>query len=103
MRVEIVYAEGGSENDQSLVAVDLSQGAVVIDAIRQSGLIKRFSLSLTTEKLALADGTGLSVGIFSQPVKMDRFLQEGDRIEIYRPLLIDPKQARLLRANRSVH
>ena len=43
-----------------------------------------------------------NVGIFSRKVSLDHVLREGDRIEIYRPLLVDPKEVRRLRAQNEV-
>jgi putative ubiquitin-RnfH superfamily antitoxin RatB of RatAB toxin-antitoxin module len=66
----------------------LGPGATILDAIRAAGLI-------TAED---GDGERLDVGIFNRVRRMDDPVSAGDRIEIYRPLLIDPKAARRLRA-----
>lgn len=57
-----------------------------------SGVLARFP-ELVIEQLA--------VGIFSQKCSLDTPLKAGDRVEIYRPLTIDPKAARRLRAERN--
>ena len=63
-------------------------GVNVAYAIRKSGVLKQFN------ELDFPD---LSVGIFSKKCTLETQVERGDRIEIYRPLQIDPKQARFLR------
>ncbi len=86
--VEVAWAEPGR---QFLRRVELPSGATVGDAIRASGVERECGI----------DVTGLAAGIWSKPVARDALVSEGDRVEIYRPLLIDPKQARRLRAERA--
>ncbi|MDX5151653.1 MAG: RnfH family protein [Acidiferrobacterales bacterium] len=86
IRVEVAYALPG---EQFLEALEVNESASVMDAIRQSGLLDRFPD---------LDQQDISIGIFSKPVSGDAGLRNGDRIEIYRPLTIDPKEARRLRA-----
>jgi putative ubiquitin-RnfH superfamily antitoxin RatB of RatAB toxin-antitoxin module len=86
IRVEVVFAK---PEHQALVSLELATGSTVADAIERSGLAGRFG---TFE----ADET--RVGIFSRKVALDQVLRDGDRVEIYRPLLADPKQARRHRA-----
>ncbi len=88
MLVEVCYAR---REQQWLIPVTLEAGAPVKQAILVSGI-----LSICAE-LILEE---LVVGVFSQKCELDAELHEGDRVEIYRPLVIDPKQARLLRALR---
>lgn len=83
--VEVVYA---SEQDCRLLAVRVPVGATVQMAIDQSGILDAFP--------ALRE-QALRVGIFSRPVALDHVLAAGDRIEIYRRLKVDPKEARRLR------
>jgi len=79
MRVEVVRAaRGGAE----VVAIRLPDGATVRDA------------------LAAARMQADRVGIFGKRVAMDARLSDGDRVEIYRPLAVDPKEARRRRARR---
>lgn len=86
MRVEVAYAK---PDEQALLALDMPEGATVEDAIRASGLLQRFpEIDLEHNK----------VGIFSKLCKLDQTLRPGDRVEIYRPLLTDPKEARRVRA-----
>lgn len=87
LRVEVVCAFPG---EQLLATIKLREGATVQDAIECSGLLRRCSL----------DPDGLGTGIFGKPVQATTLLRDGDRVEIYRPLLADPKQARRERALR---
>ena len=86
IRVEVAYA---SETEQRLLSLDVAPGARVEGAIRASGILDLFpEIDLATQ----------SVGIFAEPVSLDTPLGAGDRIEIYRPLKVDPKAARRARA-----
>ena len=89
MVVEVAYA---LPEKQYLQRVTLDEGATVEEAIRASGLLElRSDISLTKNK----------VGIFSRPVKLTDELHDGDRVEIYRPLIADPKELRRQRAEKS--
>jgi putative ubiquitin-RnfH superfamily antitoxin RatB of RatAB toxin-antitoxin module len=82
IRVEVVYA---LPRRAQRVALELDAGASVRDAIRASGLIER------NREIDLArDGAG----VFGRRVKLDAPLADGDRVELYRPLVADPKDAR---------
>ena len=86
MHIEVVLA---MPEKQELVALDLAVGATVADAIEQSGIVAMFEdFKLDTSK----------VGIFGQKVAQTQELSDGDRVEIYRPLLLDPKEIRRQRA-----
>jgi len=86
MHIEVVLA---MPEKQELVALDLAAGATVADAIEQSGIVAMFEdFELDTSK----------VGIFGQKVALTQELRNGDRVEIYRPLLVDPKEVRRQRA-----
>ncbi len=85
MRVSVVRAW---PDRAELVDVSLAAGATLRDAILASGL-------LGPEELA---DPALSVGVFSQIRPVDATVRDGDRVEIYRPLLIEPKEARRARA-----
>ncbi len=89
LKVSVIYA---TPTEQVEIPLAVEANCNVAIAIRRSGILERFP------ELELAS---LSLGIFSQPAKLDDALHDGDRIEIYRPLEIDPKQARLLRAARA--
>lgn len=85
VRVELVYVA----SDKSLVHLKLSLGlgATVADALNESGVL------ITNPEVK-----GLPVGIFAKQVTLDTLLKSGDRIEIYRPLTLDPKEKRRQRA-----
>lgn len=88
INVEVVYAK---PEKQTLLTVSLSENRTVAEAIVQSGILAQFS------ELKLE---ALNVGIFSTPCALDRIVKNGDRIEIYRPLQHDPKDARRQRATK---
>ncbi len=69
--------------------IDAGEGTTLGDAIEQSGVL------VACPELDLAQ---LAVGVFSRPRALDELAHDGDRIEIYRPLLVDPKDARRHRA-----
>jgi putative ubiquitin-RnfH superfamily antitoxin RatB of RatAB toxin-antitoxin module len=86
--VQVVYARPES---QRIYTVRLPLGATVADAIHASGLLQEHpSFDLGAHRL----------GIFGRIVAADRMLGDGDRVEIYRPLKADPKEARRKRAGR---
>lgn len=87
--VEVAYAEPDS---QAVVSLRLPAGASAGDAVQRSGLLERFPG---------IPWPGAAIGIFGKPVSPSAPLVEGDRVEIYRPLRIDPKEARRLRAARA--
>lgn len=84
--VEVVYARPGM---QFLQRVALSPGETVHAAIRRSGLL---------EQEPDIDLEQAGVGIFGKPCALDAPVYDGARIEVYRPLLIDPKALRRKRA-----
>ncbi|EBI9626787.1 RnfH family protein [Salmonella enterica] len=87
--VEVAYA---LPEKQYLQRVTLEEGATVEEAIRASGLLElRTDIDLAKNK----------VGIYSRPVKLTDTVQDGDRVEIYRPLIVDPKALRRQRAEKS--
>ncbi|MDQ2994750.1 MAG: RnfH family protein [Pseudomonadota bacterium] len=88
VRIEVCYANA---EQQWLIPVDIPEGSSVEQAIAASRILTTCSEIATLP---------LSVGIFSKKCDLQTVLQAGDRVEIYRPLLIDPKAARLLRAQR---
>ncbi len=84
--VEVAYAR---PDRQLILAVDVPAAATVEEAIRASGILEEFpEIDLSTSK----------VGIFSKITRLDAQLRPRDRIEIYRPLIADPKAARRRRA-----
>ena len=88
MVIEVAYA---LPNEQIILIVRVQEGCKVVDAIESSGVLERFpEIDLLKNK----------VGVFGKITSLDTALQVGDRVEIYRPLIIDPKQARRERAKR---
>lgn len=89
MQIEVVYA---LPTEQVRISVMFNDGLTVKQAIQNSGLLDRYpDINLAQQK----------VGIFGEIVTLDYKVQAGDRIEIYRPLQIDPMEARRLRAKRT--
>jgi hypothetical protein len=88
IRVEIVYAQPQRSIVKSL---SLTPGALIADALK---------LAATDEDFQGVDMANVTVGIYGQVAGRDRPLKNGDRIEIYRPLLEEPKLARRKRAGR---
>ena len=84
--VEIAYARPDKQVVRSVV---IAPGTTVVAAIKLSGILTEFpEIDLSQNK----------VGIFGALTELDALLTAGDRVEIYRPLSIDPKQARRKRA-----
>ena len=86
IHIEVVYA---SPDKQVLLGLSVPLGTNVAEGIEQSAIRDEFP-ELTMDLKA--------VGIFSRKVPLDHLLREGDRIEIYRPLVADPKEMRRQRA-----
>jgi putative ubiquitin-RnfH superfamily antitoxin RatB of RatAB toxin-antitoxin module len=89
IEAEVCYA--GPEG-QFLLRVRLEPGATIADAIEASGIRTRIP------KVRIDDA---HVGVFARPVTLATVLRAGDRVEIYRPLKIDPRQARRERVERA--
>jgi len=87
LKIEVAYAESGR---QFLRRITLPSGATVADAIAASGLEAEFAI----------DVSNLAAGIWSKAAARDAPLNDGDRVEIYRQLIADPKEARRRRATR---
>jgi putative ubiquitin-RnfH superfamily antitoxin RatB of RatAB toxin-antitoxin module len=86
INIEIAYA---SLDKQQIISIEVEQGCSIETAIDRSGILELFpEIDLMKQK----------VGIFSEIKKLTDGVKEGDRIEIYRPLLLDPKEARRKRA-----
>ncbi len=88
LRVEVVFALHG---EQVLLALEMEEGATVRQAVERSGILRRFP------GISLARGR---VGIHGRVARLDAPLHDGDRVEIYRPLRADPKDARRRRVER---
>jgi len=93
--VDVAYA---TPEKQLIISLEVEEGTTAPDVLRQSGIIEEFSaINIDAD----------SIGIFSNllngkdwPLPTEYILQAKDRVENYRPLQIDPKQARLARARR---
>jgi hypothetical protein len=86
IHVEVVYA---LVQRQKVVPLNLPAGTTVQQAIERSGLLAEFpEIDLTKNKL----------GIWNKLTKADAVLRDKDRVEIYRPLIADPKEVRRQRA-----
>lgn len=83
MRIQVIRAW---PHRHELVALELPEGASVADAVSASGFG--------------ADAQISGYAVFGEAVKADAMLRDGDRLELLRPLLIDPKEARRQRARR---
>jgi putative ubiquitin-RnfH superfamily antitoxin RatB of RatAB toxin-antitoxin module len=87
--VEVCY---GTVDKQKIVEVEVPGGTSVLDAARQSGLEKHF------QGLEINEATALGIYGKRVPKPAQVVVKEGDRIEIYRPLIADPKEIRKKRA-----
>lgn len=88
LQVEVVYCPGPGRIETC--TLQLPAGALLSDALNASGLLQRHGLALE----------GLKAGIWSRVHELTAPLRDRDRVEIYRPLLVDPKEARRLRYKR---
>jgi putative ubiquitin-RnfH superfamily antitoxin RatB of RatAB toxin-antitoxin module len=88
IEVEVVFALPGRED---AVTLRVPEGASLLDAVRASGMLERHP--------ELRRGT-LTLGVFGKARSQDSNARPGDRIEVYRELAIDPKEARRLRAKK---
>lgn len=87
--IEVAYA---SASQSWLVPFEVEEGTTVQQAIASSGILEQCpDINLQTNK----------VGLFSKIIELDVLVRAGDRIEIYRPLILDPKEARRLRAEKA--
>jgi len=86
INVEVVF---GTLESQQLVSVSMPSGSTVADALEMS----KIGAAFPDENIA-----GLPTGIWGRPVDRDQTLADGDRVEVYRELEIDPKESRRLRA-----
>ncbi len=88
MRVEVAYAR---PDRQRLIALELEPGATAHEAVARSGIL---------DACPEIDRDDLRLGVFGEPCAHTTVLRSGDRVEIYRPLQVDPKEARRRRAGR---
>ncbi len=86
MKFEVAY---GKLNEQVLLVVESENPLTAGDVIEKSRIQERFpEIDLNVNK----------IGVFGKAAKLDAVLSDGDRVEIYRPLIADPKEARKQRA-----
>ncbi len=82
MQIGVAYAE---PDQQVWIKLEIPQGSTLLEAVHRSGILNRFpQLDLKRQK----------VGIFGKLVKLDTPLREGDRVEIYRPITVDPAKVK---------
>ena len=79
--VTVVYA---LRDSQTLVRVNMASSATVLEALEASGLLRRFP----------EIGNAPACAIYGEAAQLTRQLRDGDRVEILRPLRIDPKEGR---------
>lgn len=83
LHVEVAYSSAARKVD--VTALDLPAGATVLHALRASRVLERHpEIDLTVQR----------VGVWGRAVALNQPLREADRVEIYRGLLVDPKEAR---------
>lgn len=86
IKVEVVY---GLADKQDLLSFEVEEGITVQEAIEQSGIMDEYdNIDLSQNK----------VGIFGKLTQLKKVLRDKDRVEIYRPLIADPKEVRKKRA-----
>jgi len=90
IKVEVVYA---LPEEQPLLTVYTSAQATIKEVIIKSGILKHYS-----ELEQQFESGKVDIGIFGKMAKMDQTVRDKDRIEIYRPLIADPKEVRKKRA-----
>lgn len=84
--IEVAYA---LPQQQVIIPVKIAEGSTATQAVEASGILQKFpEIDLGQNKL----------GIFGKLIKPDTVLRERDRVEIYRPLIADPKEVRRQRA-----
>ena len=85
MRIEVVF---GLPDRQELLVVDLPDGSTVGAAIQKSRIARQFPD---------VDFDALQAGVWGKPTTRRHVVKEGDRVELYRPLAMDPREARRLK------
>jgi putative ubiquitin-RnfH superfamily antitoxin RatB of RatAB toxin-antitoxin module len=88
LRIEVAYA---LREEQVRLELEMAEGTTARQAVERSGFLQRFP------EIDLAP---VGLGIFGRVVSPDTPLRDGDRVEIYRPLIADPKDARRKKASR---
>ncbi|MCI2285219.1 RnfH family protein [Colwellia sp. MSW7] len=89
IQIEVVY---GLAHKQKLLSLSVDEGITVEQAIIESGMLTLFpDIDLSKNK----------VGIWNKAVKLSTVVEDLDRVEIYRPLIADPKEVRKRRAEKA--
>jgi putative ubiquitin-RnfH superfamily antitoxin RatB of RatAB toxin-antitoxin module len=89
--IDVAVAFSAAPGEATELQLRLRRGATVADALRESGLLARLREDVLERQ---------SIGVWGRPCAPDTLLADGDRVELYRPLAMDPKEARRLRATR---
>ena len=88
IQIEVVYA---LINDAHVIPLEVADGCTIEQAIRQSNILQSCpEIDLAINK----------VGVFNKVGQLHDLIRDGDRVEIYRPLLVEPKEARRRRAEK---
>jgi uncharacterized protein len=82
LNIEVVWCPEPSRID--LTALHLPEGSTVADALRASGVLERHGLALEQ----------VDAGVWFRACALDQVLRDGDQVQLYRPLTVDPKEAR---------
>ena len=94
--VEVVYA---LPNRQQLTELKVPRGTTAFEAVQQSGIVEQFpEIDLESVKMGIF---GQALGTKGLKVPKEHVLETMDRVEIYRPLIIDPKEVRKRRAEKA--
>jgi putative ubiquitin-RnfH superfamily antitoxin RatB of RatAB toxin-antitoxin module len=88
LAVDVVFCPAPGQVDQ--VPLMLPPGSTVADALQASGVLQRHGLALE----------GLRLGVWCRAASPNLVLRQRDRVEVYRPLTVDPKEARRQRYKR---
>ena len=89
IKVEVIYA---LPDDQDRVFLDLEQSTSALSALQQSRLIEKYHLDLKV----------VQCGVFGRVIDWQSALQDQDRLEIYRPLTMDPREKRVSKVTRKL-
>jgi uncharacterized protein len=88
LHIEVAFSPAARQ--VQVVALELPPGSSLADALRASGLLEQYGLTVD----------GQACGVWGRPQPASGLLRDGDRVELYRPLTVDPKEARRLRYKR---
>ncbi len=88
IKIEVAYAR---PDEQVIITLNVVPGTTIESAILESGILEKFP------EIDISD---CKVGVFGKLGKLDKKLVAGDRVEIYRPLIADPKSVRKKRAGK---